>query len=89
MNGGSSHLELRGLGPKIYREDGEELSALPDDFYSTNTYTDKMIEFIAANADDDKPFFGYLALTSPHWPLQVPAEELERYAGQYDDGYDV
>jgi arylsulfatase len=89
MNGGSSHLELRGNGPKIYREDGEELSALPDNFYSTNTYTDKMIEFIAANADDDKPFFGYLALTSPHWPLQVPAEELERYAGQYDDGYDV
>ena len=89
MNGGSSHLELRGNGPKIYREDGEELSALPDDFYSTNTYTDKMIEFIAANADDDKPFFGYLALTSPHWPLQVPVEELERYAGQYDDGYDV
>jgi arylsulfatase len=89
MDGGASHLELRGLGPKVYREDGEELSALPDDFYSTNTYTDKMIEFIAANADDDKPFFGYLALTSPHWPLQVPAEELERYAGQYDDGYDV
>jgi arylsulfatase len=89
MNGGSSHLELRGNGPKIYREDGEELSTLPDDFYSTNTYTDKMIEFIAANADDDKPFFGYLALTSPHWPLQVPVEELERYAGQYDNGYDV
>ena len=89
MDGGASHLELRGLGPKVYREDGEKLSTLPDDFYSTNTYTDKMIEFIAANADDGKPFFGYLALTSPHWPLQVPAEELDRYAGKYDDGYDV
>jgi arylsulfatase len=62
---------------------------LPQDFYSTITYTDKIIEFIDSNAGDDKPFFAYLALTAPHWPLQVPAEYLDRNKGRYDDGYDV
>jgi arylsulfatase len=28
------------------------------------------------------------AYTSPHWPLQVPDEDLGLYAGRYDMGYD-
>jgi arylsulfatase A-like enzyme len=90
MGGSTGHMEMRAHHNRVhYRQDGVRLEELPDDFYSTNTYTDKMIEFITANSEDDRPFFGYLALTSPHWPLQVPAEELGRYAGQYDEGYDV
>jgi len=27
--------------------------------------------------------------TSPHWPLQVPDDYLDLYAGRYDDGYDA
>ena len=46
-------------------------------------------EFIDSNKDDGKPFFAFAAYTSPHWPLQVPDEYLESYAGQYDDGYDA
>jgi len=90
MNGNSSHFKKRGFGPPtMFRADGEVVETLPEDFYSTNTYTDKMIEFIDSNADDGKPFFGFMALTSPHWPLQVPVDELDRYAGKYDHGYDV
>jgi len=91
MNGSASHLEKRfhGGANVIYREDGEILDALPDNFFSTSTYTDKMIEFIGDNQGDGKPFFGYLALTAPHWPLQVPAEYLDLYKGKYDSGYDV
>jgi arylsulfatase A-like enzyme len=87
--GAASHMEKKSLvAPAIYREDGVVIETLPDDFYSTNTYTDKIIEYISSNAGDDKPFFAYLALTAPHWPLQVPEEYRNRYAGQYDDGYD-
>ena len=89
MNGNASHFELRGFGPPtLIREDGEKLEKLPEGFYSTNTYTDKMIEFLGSNAGDGQPFFGYLALTSPHWPLQVPEAELDAYKGKYDHGYD-
>jgi arylsulfatase len=90
MRGSASHMEKRGLGPNIvYREDGEPLDKLPEGFYSTNTYTEKLIDYIGSNLGDGKPFFGYLALTSPHWPMQVPPEFIDRYAGKYDDGYDV
>ena len=43
-----------------------------EDFYSTRTYTDKLIEFVSKNHSDERPFFAYAAYTAPHWPLQVP-----------------
>jgi arylsulfatase len=73
-----------------YQEDDQHLALadLPANFYSTRTYTDKMLEYIGEN-DADTPWFGMVTYTAPHWPLQVPDEWLDRYAGRYDDGYDV
>jgi len=90
MTGSSSHFGFPTVNPATaFREDGVLLESLPDNFYSTSTYTDKMIEFIDSNRGDGKPFFGYLALTAPHWPLQVPPKYLEHNMGRYDAGYDV
>ncbi|MEE3198288.1 MAG: sulfatase-like hydrolase/transferase, partial [Pseudomonadota bacterium] len=58
-------------------------------FYSTRTYTDKLIEFVNKNHSDGRPFFAYAAYTAPHWPLQVPDDYLDRYKGEYDEGFDV
>ena len=91
MNGASNHMLMRSAGTLVptYRENGEVLESLPEGFFSAKTYSDKMIEYIDANKEDGKPFFGYLALTSPHWPLQVPEEYKDLYKGRYDEGYDV
>ena len=90
MGGNANHMELRGPGtrPAVYRENGEILKDLPEDFYSTDTFTQKMIDFIDSERSTGKPFFGYLGLTSPHWPLQAPEEYKNLYAGRYDKGYD-
>ncbi len=64
------------------------LENLPEDFYSTRVYTDKMLEFLQAH-DGDNPWFAYMAYTAPHWPLQLPEDWLDRHAGNYDAGYDV
>lgn len=86
-----------------YREDGKRVETLPADFFSSAFYTDRIIADIVANthvnadantdagidADRGRPFFAYLAFTAPHWPLQVPEAWRDRYAGRYDDGYDV
>ncbi|MCA7923112.1 arylsulfatase [Burkholderia cenocepacia] len=61
----------------------------PAVFYSTDFYTQKLIEYIDSNRGDGKPFFAYAAYTSPHWPLQVPEPYLHKYAGRYDAGYDA
>ncbi|VUC27306.1 unnamed protein product [Clonostachys rosea] len=61
---------------------------LPKDFYSSNTFTDYFLDFMRGRNEEekDKPFFGYLAFTAPHWPLQAPRETVEKYKGFYDDG---
>ncbi|EMG46149.1 atsA Arylsulfatase [Candida maltosa Xu316] len=74
--------------PSFYVEDDRELNpeeALPEDYYSTNFFTDKAIEFIDSTPAD-KPFFGLLTYTAPHWPYQAPQDRIEKYIGVYDDG---
>lgn len=61
---------------------------LPEDFYSSRTLVDKMIEYVDAG-DADRPFFGYLALQAAHMPIQAPAEFIDRYNGVFDRGWDV
>ncbi|KEF60738.1 arylsulfatase [Exophiala aquamarina CBS 119918] len=63
-------------------------SDLPKDFYSSNTFTDYFLKYMSERTGDEKekPFFGYLAFTAPHWPLQAPPETVRKYKGWYDDG---
>ena len=59
---------------------------LPDNFYSTDFMTDKMITFLE-ETPTDTPYFAYLGYTAPHWPLQAPAADMAKYKGQYKDGW--
>lgn len=34
----------------------------------------------------EAPFFAYLAFSAPHWPLQCPKEDRDKYKGAYDNG---
>jgi len=89
MNGGANHFNNSPISPNNppqFRQDSQVV-LFPERSYSTDVYTEKMIGFIK-DAKKDKPFFAYLAYTSPHWPLQVPADYIDRYKGKYDMGYD-
>ena len=90
LHGAGTHFDAVGYfdSGSEYR-DGEELVDWPEGRYSTDFYTDKLIEFIDSNKDDGKPFFAFAAYTSPHWPLQVPDDYLDLYRGHYDAGYDA
>lgn len=90
LDGAGTHFDAVGFfeGGSTYRQD-EDLVEYPAGRYSTDLYTDRLIEFIDANKDDGNPFFAFAAYTSPHWPLQVPDEYLDLYSGHYDDGYDA
>lgn len=74
-------------GLSEYTEDGEP-TTWNDGDYSTDFYTDKLIEYIESNKDDGQPFFAFAAYTSPHWPLQVDESFSKKYEGLYDAGYD-
>lgn len=74
-----------------YTEDGKQvpISSLPDDFFSTNYFTDKLLSYLESGKSSGKPFFAYAAYTAPHWPIQAPQEYRDRYRGVYDVGYDA
>ncbi len=71
----------------LFSRNGELLEGLPDDHFSTHAYTDFLIEHLAADRDDERPFFAYLAFQAPHSPLAVPEDWRDRYAGRYDGGF--
>lgn len=94
MQGGAGHFAdqqpLFAFTKKtIYTENGSVLDSLPTDFYSSDFYTKKAMEYIDESKKLNKPFFTYLAFTAPHWPLQVPDEYLNLYNGKYDEGYEA
>jgi len=70
-----------------YMRLGRKPYDVPEDFYSTDAFTDYALQFLN-ECDEDKPFFLYLAHNAPHFPLQVPQEEIEKYEGKYSMGWD-
>ena len=71
-----------------YSEDGI-VHTLTDPTYSTHRYTNHLISFLEDHADSEQPFFAVYAPTAPHWPLQYPPGSRDRFAGDYDAGFDV
>jgi arylsulfatase len=93
LNGGASHWADQAAlipGSKThYTEDDQSVDELPEDFYSTTAYTERIIEYIDGNAADDRPFFAYLSYTAAHNPLHAPDEAIEKHRGRYDTGWDA
>ena len=93
LGGGASHFADR-VGQDLYRtvayyrQNGELVDELPDDFFSSDYFTDTLIRFIK-EGDKERPFLGYLSFTAPHWPLQAPSEDILAQRGNYSAGYDV
>ena len=59
-------------------------------YYYTDAISDNAVAFIEEHVRNrpDKPFFQYVAFTAPHWPLHAPAEDIARYKGRFDAGWD-
>ena len=59
------------------------------DFYSTDYFTNYAIEYLDESKELNKPFFLYLAYTAPHDPLMAWPDDIAKYEGAYDLGYEV
>ncbi|KAA3620945.1 MAG: arylsulfatase [Proteobacteria bacterium] len=61
-----------------------------ESFFYTDAISDQAAEFVRRHQDThaDKPFFQYVAYTAPHWPLHAHPEDIEKYRGRFDDGWD-
>lgn len=89
VGGAVNFFEINGPeNPTVPLYRNNEPFYLPKGRYLTDEITDQAVGFLKEQAQEDKPFFLYLAFNAPHWPLQVPEEEREKYAGVYDIGWD-
>ena len=74
----------------IAEDDFPELGSDPGrEWYTTDVFTNKAMEFIDEALGQDKPFFQYVAYNAPHWPLEAPDEVIAKYQYKYGDGYEA
>ncbi len=61
----------------------------PDrEWHTTEVFTDYALRFLDETKKKNDPFFLYLAYNSPHWPLEAPDKEIEKYRGRYTSGWE-
>ena len=64
-------------------EDAEQWKQYTGSVYATDRMIDHALQFIEDN--EDKPFFLYYATPIPHVAIQVPADSLKPYLGQFEE----
>jgi arylsulfatase len=57
--------------------------------YMTDFITDYAVDWLDEVVQSEKPFFLYLPLHAPHYPLQARPEDIAKYRGKYLKGWDV
>jgi arylsulfatase len=87
LGGFSDHF----AGGKGYQLDRAPFTDFGTNYYSTDAFTDRAIQFIQAkpSTNADAPFFLYLSFQAPHNPLQASREDILKYRGKYLGGWQV
>ena len=62
----------------------------PKTYYYTDAISDNAVTFLQQHAEEspDQPFFLYAAYTTAHWPMHALPRDIEKYRGQYDQGFE-
>lgn len=74
--------------PVTLLENNKRIKPEANSYYFTDKIGNKAVQFLDEQNKENKPFFLYLAFTAPHWPLQALPEDIAKYKGKYDIGWD-
>lgn len=84
--------QKQGFYPRTFAFDDSlaEPFTPPADYYGTDTWTDWALELLGRYEEEkeDQPFMLYLSYQAPHDPLQAPEEDIDKYEGIYEAGYE-
>ena len=73
----------------VHNEEPIFTDSIPEGFYYADFVADKAIDMMDEMTSDGKPFFMYVAFQEPHWPVQAKPQDIAKYKGKFDDGWDV
>lgn len=65
----------------------EQVKSVPKDYYHTTAIGDSAVAYVEQFSKIKDPFFLYVAHCAPHWPLQAPEEEIQKYMKVYEKGW--
>jgi arylsulfatase len=74
--------------PVIIEENNKRWHKADDSYYMTEEIGNHAVKFLDEQSKTSKPFFLYLAFNAPHWPLQALPEDIAKYKGRYNIGWD-
>lgn len=62
----------------------------PQTYYYTDAISDNAVKFLADHKNENtaQPFLMYVTYTAAHWPMHALPEDIAKYKGRYDQGYD-
>jgi arylsulfatase/uncharacterized sulfatase len=69
-------------------EDGKP-AHMPEEFYSSTYFVDRMMGYLKQDKDAQSPFFAYLGFQANHVPIQAPQPFVDKYRGRYQGGWDA
>lgn len=93
LGGGSNYFDDGPMptgrnSPVVILEDNQRQHPKPNSYYFTDEITAHAVSYLDEQSKQARPFFLYLAYTAPHWPLQALPEDIAKYRGKYDAGWD-
>ncbi len=67
-----------------------DIDSYPEDYYFTDDLTDQSLKMIRElrSSHPAKPWFMYFAHGAVHAPLQAKRQDIEKYRGKYEKGWD-
>ncbi|MFK7923193.1 MAG: sulfatase-like hydrolase/transferase [Bacteroidia bacterium] len=77
----------KGSRVRYFGQNDQQITEFPDDFYTTDAFTDHAIETITRFSEKEDPFFLHLTYTAPHYPLHAWPEDIAKYRGKYKQGW--
>ena len=68
-----------------------DIAYRPAKYYYTDAITDNAVTFLREHpkGSESAPFFLYVAYTAAHWPMHALPEDIAKYRGKYDAGYEA
>jgi arylsulfatase A-like enzyme len=83
----------RYFAPRDHFEDDVRLPPVAEGsgYYATVAIADHAIKCLKEHATQypSRPFFQYLCFIAPHFPLHAMPEDIAKYQGRYDEGWDI
>ncbi len=76
-----------GLTDQVYWFEDGRAARMPERFYSSEFFVDKMIGYLKEGATQPAPFFAYIGFQANHIPLQAPRAFIDPHRGKYDAGW--